>query len=371
MKLTTSKKDLLWILGRCQAVADKKGAIPILANVLIDATGDDLLFAATDTVVGARGSIPGKVKERGTFAVNARHLFERVKMMPEGEVSLFVDGPVMTVKSSASPRKYTLHVMPGSEFPILPGVSESAAKLTVSAGTLQRLIASTHFAISTDETRLHLNSALLECDGVTLRMVSTDGHRLARADVAHDGDGNLSLLIPLKAIHELRRICSDADEADEIEIAKDGHNVFFTLGDLVVICKLVDAQFPPWRQVVPDSDERLIEVPRLELADALRAVSVSTDDRTSMAAVTFGKGALGIAAASGDTGEAEDSLPIDYDGPEVKVGINYAYGLDVLGAIESDAVTIGTSGELDPVTIRPSGETAGFDYLAVVMPRRV
>ncbi|HEV8245467.1 MAG TPA: DNA polymerase III subunit beta, partial [Polyangiaceae bacterium] len=161
-----SKKDLVRVLGRCQGVADKKSTMPVLGNVLLEVAGPaQLRLAATDLYLAVSGKIPAKVENGGSVAIAARDLFERVKMMPEGEIGISTSGSATTIRAIGSARRFTVHGIPGEEFPALPQPESGGSVLTLAVDALSRLISATHFSISTDETRLHLNSALFEWDG--------------------------------------------------------------------------------------------------------------------------------------------------------------------------------------------------------------
>ena len=165
MHVVVAKKDLVRVLGRCQGVADKKSTMPVLGNVLLEVAGPaELKLAATDLYLAVTGKIPARVEQGGSVAVGARDLFERVKMMPEGEISISTSGTAVTIRAVGSARRFTVQAIPGEEFPALPQ-PDSAAPLSLEVDALSNLIAGTYFSISTDETRLHLNSALFEWDG--------------------------------------------------------------------------------------------------------------------------------------------------------------------------------------------------------------
>jgi DNA polymerase III subunit beta len=378
MQVAVAKKDLLRILARCQGVADKKSTMPVLGNVLIEVSGpDELRLAATDLYLAVSGSLKARVDKGGSIAVGARDLFERVKMMPEGQISITTtEGAATTIRAVGSARRYTLHGIPGEEFPALPEPDEGAKKFELGVDTLSALIAGTHFSISTDETRLHLNSALFEWDGDRVRMVTTDGHRLSKMEAQVPGKhATTSFLIPLKGIHELKRLCdeskSEGGEANTIALAHSGPNAFWQLAGFRFSVKLVDAQFPPYAQVIPEATERAVRVPRLPFSDALRAVSLAASDRTGGVKLTIENGKLRFESESPESGEGFDEVPIEYDGPTLTVGFNARYFLDVLGAMTEDEVIIGISGELDPAVIKPATESTKQSYLAVVMPMRI
>lgn len=376
MQLVVSKRDLLRILQRCQGVADKKSTMPVLGNVLLEVQGPDRLrVAATDLYVAISGSIPAEVEKGGSIALGARDLLDRVKAMPEGKISLTTDGAATTIRAVGQARRYTLHGLPGEDFPTLPAPASNAERLKLAANLLSRLIGGTHFSISTDETRLHLSSALLEWDGDRVRMVTTDGHRLSKMEVKLPSTQSSStMLIPLKGISELRRLCDEAlgDDGDlELGITQSGPNVFFDMKAFQFSVKLVDAQFPPYQQVIPSSSERRVVAPRLAVMDALGAVRVAASDRTGGVKLTLSKNLLRFSSESPDSGEGFDELAAEYSGGEISVGFNAKYMLDVLGAITTDDVAIELSGELDPAVISPAKQGDDTVYTAVIMPMRI
>jgi DNA polymerase-3 subunit beta len=354
--------------------------MPVLGNVLLEVTStNELRLAATDLFVAVSGKIPAKVENGGSIALGARELFDRVRMMPEGQVALQVTGTQAVIRAVGSARRFTLHGVPGEEFPSLPAPDAKAQAATLDVVTLASLISATHFSISTDETRLHLNSALFEWDNDRVRMVTTDGHRLSKLEVVVKGKHeSATMLIPLKGVQELRRLCEEAlgeggkeSDSSEIKMVQSGPNAFFELAGFSFSVKLVDAQFPPYQQVIPEQSERNVRAQRAALADALRAVSVAASDRTGGVKLTIGGGKIRFESESPDSGEGFDEVAADYSGPEVTVGFNARYFLDVLGAITDEEVTLGISGELDPAVIKPAGESANKSYQAVIMPMRI
>ncbi len=378
MHVIVSKKDLLRVLARCQGVADKKSTMPVLGNVLLESAQEGLRLSATDLVLAVRGELNAEVKRPGSVAVGAKDLFERVRMMPEGQIALEVDdNSTTTIRSITSARRYTIHGVPGEEFPQLPQ-ADDGDWIELDAAVMSRLISSTYFSISTDETRLHLSSALFELEDNRLRMVTTDGHRLSKMEIrAPEVSGEGSMLIPLKGILELRRLCDEAisdnssDSAPRLRVLKSGPNVYCELAGFRFSVKLVDAQFPPYQQVIPSQSASAVRAPRSGLSDALKAVSIAASDRTGGVKITLSPGALRVESESPEAGEGFDEIAVDYDGAGLTMGLNAKYLLDVLSAVTDDEVILGMSGELDPAVIRPGGEASDRDYLAVVMPMRI
>lgn len=376
MDLVIPKKDLLRLVARCQGVADKKSAMPALANILLTAEGNALRVAATDLYLSMSGQTMAEVNTAGSVAVPAKDLLERVKAMPEGPVQILAtEGAQTTLKAVGSPRRYTLHGIPGGEFPALPKPAPDAPSLELPVELLSLLIARTHFSISSDETRPHVNSGLFEWAGDRVRMVSTDGHRLSKMEATVTGSSaTATMLIPLKAVAELRRLSDEAraeKDAPTVTITQSGPNAFFGIAGMQFSVKLVDAAFPPYQQVIPALSDRSLRAPRAQLADALRAVSLAASDRTGGVKLSVGPSTLRITSESPESGNGFDELPVDYSGPEITIGFNAKYFLDVLTAIDDDEVVLGVGGELDPAVVRPATECNDQSYLAVVMPMRI
>lgn len=388
MELTVAKKDLLKIVARMQGVAERKSTMPVLANVLLAVDGTNgMRLAATDLYLSLLGRIPAEVSKPGSVAVSAKDLFERVKMMPDGPVVIATqDNATTTLKASGSARRYTLRGMPGDDFPPLPQPAEGSPTLALDVDVLSELIQKTHFSISTDETRAHLNSALFEWEGDTVRMVTTDGHRLSKVDVKVTGrQASATMLIPLKAIHELRRLCDEmmaegtTTNADgerkkpELLITQSGSSAFFQGAGMTFSVKLVDAQFPPYSQVIPQGADKIVRAPRVPFADALKAVSVAASERTGGVKLSLTKGSMRITSESPESGDGFDEIPVEYAGPNMSIGFNAKYFLDVLASVTDEEVEVSLSGELDPAVLRPAGATTTSDrqFLAVVMPMRI
>jgi DNA polymerase-3 subunit beta len=380
MELTVSKKDLLKLVTRMQGVAERKSTMPVLSNVLLSVDGPSALrIAATDLYLALIGRVTVDVSKGGSVAVPAKDLAERIRMMPEGSLHIAAQDNASTViKAVGSARRYTLRGMPGDDFPPLPAPAEGSPSLALDVDVLQELVAKTHFSISSDETRAHLNSALFEWDGDVVRMVTTDGHRLSKMEVKVSGrQASATMLIPFKAIQELRRLCDDMaseprDGKDapkpQIQITQSGSSAFFQGGGMTFAVRLVDAQFPPYSQVIPQQSEKLVKVPRAALADSLRAVSIAASERTGGVKLALAKGTMRISTESPESGEGFDEVPIDYAGAAMTIGFNARYFLDILGALDEEEVQLGFGGELDPAVVRPVGPR---QFLAVVMPMRI
>lgn len=380
MNIVIPKRDLNKLLERCHGVADKKSAVPALANVLLTADGRTLRVAATDLYLAMSGQADAEVSAPGSVAVPAKDLFERVKAMPDGPIEIREErtdngGTIVIVKAVGQARRYTLHCLPGDDFPHIPQPSRDAHTMEIHVELFALLMARTHFSISTDETRAHVNSALFEWSGDRVRMVTTDGHRLSKMEATVAGtSATATMLIPLKAISELRRLTDQAkaEKVATLTIQQSGPCAFFTVAGMMFSVKLIDAQFPPYQQVIPSAPARTVRAPRLPFIDALKAIQLAASDRTGGVKLAFVSDALRITSESPESGNAFDEIAVD-GGPaqEMRFGVNAKYMLDVLTAIDEEEVTVGVSGELDPCTLRPATESSQHGYVAVVMPMRI
>jgi DNA polymerase-3 subunit beta len=369
MKATASKKDLLEALARSQGMTDKKSTLPILAHVLLRAEGDALSISATDLVLSLRGSIKATVAEPGSVSIAARDLLQRIQVMPDGDVTLQTEDGAVTIKSALSARAFAMgSFVDGEEYPALPE-SPADGWQEFPADTLARLIESTHFAVSTDETRLHLSSALFEVEKDLLRMVSTDGHRLAKMEVKCSGVTPIeTMLIPRKGVTELQKLLGNTDK---VLLRKEGLLLFVSFDDdITFTVKLVDAQFPPYQQVIPTGSTDVMVVKRAALAAALKAVAISASNRTGGVKLSLNGEKLLIETESPEAGSGRDELAITREQTVTReTGLNAKYLLDAIGASDSTDASIGFGEMLDPVLITDDSEAGSF--LGVIMPMRI
>lgn len=376
----TGKRDFLRLAAQMAGIVDKKSSMPILSCVRLTARDGAIAMDATDLYQSLTGSVVADVETTGTIAVSAKDLVDRVKAMPDGPLILEVKDNQMVLKTKVAARRYTLRGIPGEDFPPMPTPADNAPRLAVPAAILRRLIARTHYAVSTDETRAHLNSALLEWEGERVRMVATDGHRLALADVEVKGrSASQLMLLPLRSVHEVARICDEvgttakpsedgeAAPSDDIEIMQNGPMVFFRAAGLLFGVKSVDAQFPPYQQVIPKETAKNATVPRSALSDAVRAVSIAAAEKTGGVKLVLTKKKIRLSSESPDNGDGADEVDVDYDGPSITIGFNARYLIDALGALSDEDVAMGFAGELDPIVVR-ADEGA---FVGVIMPMRI
>ena len=367
MEFKIEKSVFLGGLSLAQGVADRKSTMPILANVLLRTEGKErIVMAATDLNVTIIAELPAEVEREGGLTLGARHLHEIVKSLPGEKLSLKrTENQYAEIR--AGKVEYRMVGMADRDFPKLPNHREvTFAKIDVA--TFRDLIAKTFFSISTDETRYHLNGVLFECDGHKARMVSTDGHRLSKVERALPGGPEITpgVIIPRKGLLEIRRALEGA--TGDLEVGFQQGHAFLRLGHTAISVKLIEAQFPPYEQVIPKEHDKSIKLGRVGFLDALKRVSIMSSDKTWGVKFSVEKGTLRITSDNPDLGEGREEIDADYDGPPLTVGFNARYFMDVLDAIESQSVLLELGNELDPGVVRP---VDGGDYLGVIMPMRI
>jgi DNA polymerase-3 subunit beta len=375
MKLVISKTELQKGLGRIQAIVEKRNSMPILANAYFEATqdktvGPKLHIAATDLEVGIRGSHDADVQTPGSLTVSAKKLFEIVRELPDEPLHLqSTANSYLEVQCARS--RFVLAGTAGEEYPTLP-VASPKGLVRIQAAVLSMMIERTMYAASADETRYNLNGVYFEVLPETgkIRMVATDGHRLAYVDrvVAADlSELPTGVIFPRKGLAELKRLV-DEDDADEIELGFEGNSGVARKGDVTLMMRLIEGEFPNYRQVLPKAARTTIVLPKEPLVHALRRVAVLSAERSRSVKVEISEGRMQLSSSNPDLGEAHEELDVDYAGDPLSLGFNARYLLDALGVIQAKEVQLGLQDELSPAQVRPTDDP---DSLAVVMPMRI
>lgn len=367
MQINIKKAEFLKGLYLAQSIADRKGTMPVLANALIRTEGKEaVVCAATDLRVGVVAEIKAEVVEEGGMSIGAKHLFEIVKGLPGEDVS-FKKTENNWAELKAGKAQYRLVGMSDRDFPRLPDHRTVEFK-ELDAATLAEMIDKTIFSVSSDETRRHLSGIFMEWQAGTLRMVSTDGHRLCKVE-REVGEGLVlesGVIVPRKGVLEMRRLLEGVEGTCDVGLHEG--NLFVRAKDVSLSVKLVDAQFPPYKQVVPTENEKKVVIERVTLLDSLRRMSIMSTERNGGIRLDLVSGTLRITSDNPDLGEAQEDLDVEYEGANLTIGFNARYFIDVLNEMTEEKVVLEFNGELDPGLIR--GET-GASYVGVVMPMRI
>jgi DNA polymerase-3 subunit beta len=374
MKLSIEKADLQRGLARLQAIVEKRSSMPILANVLVTASGKGdagrLELAATDLEVGIRGSQPAAVQKPGALTISARKLYDIVRELPDETIQLeATPNAYLDIRCGRS--RFTLAGTDAEEYPSLPEFAPGRM-VRLQAAVLSQMIQGTMYAASMDETRYNLNGVYFEVLPETgrIRMVATDGHRLALVErtAGSDVTGLASgVIVPRKGLAELKRLV-DEEDADEIEIGFEGNSGLVKKGDVTLVMRLIEGEFPNYKQVIPKQSDHHLTVSAEALVRALRRVALLSAEHSRAVKVDLSEGKLQLSARTPDLGEAQEELDVDYAGPSVSIGFNARYLLDCLGALGAKEIRLGLRDGGSPVEVRPTDD---LESVAVVMPMRL
>jgi DNA polymerase-3 subunit beta len=370
MKMSLKTAELAKALYRVQGIADKKSTMPILAHVLLTANKDGLVVSATDMDVGLSGSYEATVSQPGAVAVHARQLYEIIKSLPGDTVELEKqDNNWVEIRAGKS--RFRLVGMAADEFPALPTHAQTKS-FTLPAADLAKLIDRTLFCVSTDDNRHNLSGVYCESPkSKLLRLVSTDGHRLAMAEQSFDTDIPIErgVIVPRKGFQELKRVLSDtAEGVTTVELGFSGNSGILRAGSVQLSTRLVEGQFPDYTQVIPKTGDKTAKLGRAAFGDALRRVSLLSSGRAHGVRMKFEKDRVELVAEDPEQGEAREELPVEYKGEPLTIGFNARYILDVLAFMSDDGVVFELTDDLSPGVLRPVEETG---FLAVVMPMRI
>jgi DNA polymerase-3 subunit beta len=369
MKFSMQKTELVKALYRVQGIADRRANMPILAHVLIEAEASGVTLSATDNDMALVGTYEADVSDPGRVTIHARQLYDVIKSVPTERVTLSSRAN-HSVDISAGKSRFHLVGSSAEEYPALPE-GQSAEATTVLAKTLLQLIDRTLFCVSNDENRHNLGGIFCEVfEGRTLRMVSTDGHRLALGEAELPQEVHLpagGVLVPKKGFLEMRRVLSDMADA-EVQWSFSSHNARLTAGPVTLFMRLIEGQFPNYRQVIPQDATKKATIPSQAFADALKRVSLLSQGRAHGVRMQFTAQELTLVAEDPEHGDAQETLEISFDGDDLTIGFNARYVLDILALVAEDAVEFSLSDDLSPGVIRPAGNPT---FTAVVMPMRI
>jgi DNA polymerase-3 subunit beta len=367
MEFRIHKDELERALSRSQGVAGKKSTMPILSSVLVEAKKDGVTVSAYDLEVGVRGDYPAEVTKEGQVAVDARSLFEIARSMPVGTVHVKkAQNNRLHLASGAA--EFNIVGSAAEDYPALPKI-EKIALVSVEPKVLLDMIEKTQFAISSDEARFALNGVYFEPMAGGVRMVATDGHRLALIERALEGDFKLKrgVIIPRKGLLEVKRLLAE-EGTEEARIGFTENAGIFSRGKVTLVMRLVDGQFPDYGQVIPKESDRFVHLERNKFLETLKRVSLLSSDKGNAVKLDLGDNLLRVTSQNPDLGDAKEDIPVDFKGGALRIGFNARYLIDFLSAAETDKVKLELSDELSPGVLKP---VDGQKYTAVVMPMRI
>ena len=372
MEISVSKFELLKELTATQGVVERKTTIPILSNFLFETANDRLTITATDLDLSLRTSCPAKVKREGSCTIPARKLYDYVKLLPDGDISIkLLENHWVNIRCGRSNTKMV--GMARANFPALP-VFPSSGSVKIPAQTLRSMIGRTIFAISSEESRYTLNGGLMVLKPESITMVATDGHRLAHIEKTgeqFDVPGENKTLVPKKAMSELYSLLQNSD-VEQVEFAKDESTIFFRIGERLLTSRQLTGQFPNYEAVLPRETTKSVVVHGNDLNTAIQRVAQFADERSRAIRMKLDKNELKISSSSTEAGESEDSIETAYTADPMTIGFNSEYLIDFLKAQSAGEVRLEFKDAQSAGQMRPDdGSDDGFKYRYVVMPMRI
>ena len=367
MNFSIAKEKFSHLLYLTHSIVERRNTMPILANVKLTAENGKLSIAATDLEVSLLGEAEANVKTPGSTTVDAKVLYDIVREAPADTISLALGkGQRLEIQSGQS--KFKINGTSADEFPSLSGTTITKPT-SIDASMFYEMFDKTAFAVSTDETRYNINGVLVDTGAGSkqIRFVATDGHRLALIDRPSEGFSlSESVIIPRKGIQEIKKVLEGNEGAAKVEVT----NGFFSVqsGDVTLGVRLVDGQFPDYRQVIPSENKTEVSVNRVDFLAAVRRVSLVTTDKNKAVRFRVADSTVTISSSSPEYGEASDSLAVEMTGDDVEIGFSARYIMDLLNAMsDSENITVRLNGDLGPGMFQGSG-TEG--YTCIVMPMR-
>jgi DNA polymerase III subunit beta len=377
MKLTIERAALLKGLGHVQSVVERRTTIPILSNVLLRAEAGRLALSATDMDLEIVERVPAAIERDGQTTAPAHTLYDIVRKLREGaQVELETAGGrnEMVLRSGRS--TFTLACLPPEDYPVM-SAGELPHRFALSAAELRTLIDRTRFAISTEETRYYLNGIFLHATKANevpvVRAVATDGHRLARVEMtAPEGAAGMpGVIVPRKTVLELRKLVEEGGE-EEVQIALGETKIRCQVGEAALTSKLIDGTFPDYDRVIPQANDKILEVDCKSFAEAVDRISTISTERSRAVKLAIEKGGLTVSATSPENGTAVEELEVRYQSAPLEIGFNSRYLLDITEQIAGEYLQFQMSDAGSPTILKDSApEEGGASALYVLMPMRV
>ncbi|NGX45311.1 MAG: DNA polymerase III subunit beta [Chlamydiae bacterium] len=365
MKALINRIDFVELIGKIQSVVAAKPSIPVLANILLELMGDELIISATDLTVSMRASCSAKVEKEGAIALPARRLFQLVRELTTPQIEIELSAPE-TAMIHAGSSHFKIQGMHKSEFPSFPDLSEGHT-MEFTKESLKEMLYQTAFAAARDDSRQVLNGVLMQKANSHATFIGTDGKRLARNQVqlpAEEEGAPGAYIIPLKAVDEMAKILDDKEGSAKLTIMPE--KIGIEVGPVLLITKLLTGEYPDVTRVIPKKGETPITLHREELIALLKQVALFTSEMSSAVRFSFAEGALHLSATSGEIGEGKVSMPVNYSGPKLEIAFNPHYFIDILRHSKDETVEFNVTDSYNPGLITDSSK-AEF----VIMPMRL
>jgi len=367
MRFTITRENLQQGLGAVAGSIPTRTTLPVLSNILIEAEDGAVRMSGTDLDTAVSVRVPAEVAEPGAITAPAKKLQEIARELP-GATEISTQGDSILISSGRS--RFKLNGLPKDEFPAFPKV-EFGGSWRVTGSDLQKLITHVSFAASTEETRPILNGVLWQLQEHDMRMVATNGHRLAKMTLpveAGDGTAAADLIVHPRALGQVQRLfAGDA----QVEVARSENHLGFRSTDVQVYTRLIEGPYPNYDQVIPKDNDKTMVADRGALQGAVRRMAIVASDQTHRIRMTLGGPMLKFSVESPDLGAANEELPVEYDGEPLEIGFNAQYLLELLRYMPTDEVKMTFKAPERAATMQPLGNEDTPDYLCLVMPLRL
>ena len=366
MKFTITREQLQEGLTAVAAAVPTKTTLPVLSNVLLEATKQGLKLSGTDLDIAVGTTVAADVDAEGAVTLPAKKLVDIARELPSAPIRITAAGE-QRVSIECGRSRFKLLGLPREEFPSFPTVKFDGA-WKAAAGVVQKLVSHVAFAASTEESRPILNGVLWELRPDRMRMVATNGHRLAKMDVPASGGSTADIIVPPKALEQIRRLFS-ADA--EVQVGRSDNHIGFRAAGKVVFSRLIEGPYPNYEQVIPRENDKSATVDKLAMGAALRRMSVVASDQTHRIRLAFSGGTAKFSVQTPDLGEAQDELAVTYEGEPLEIGFNATYLLEILKYMPTDEVRFTFKAPERAATIEPVGWNDPASYMCLVMPLRL
>lgn len=366
MKFQIEKPIFLKALQRVQGIVEKRNTMPILANILIKTRDGKIEIMATDLDVSIKDLCDAVVKKEGSATINARKLFEIIKEAPDDKIDIAdEDSGKITIKSGKA--EFSIVGLPVGEFPSFP-VYDEGGLFRAAPETLKEMIEKTVFASSTDETRYNINGVFVEKDGTQIRMVATDGHRLAVIERGSEWPVlDKGVILPRKGILELKKFLDDAVEG-AFYLSFTANSMVVKKDSTVLVIRLIDGEFPDYKQVIPKGNNNKVKLGRVDFLSSLKRVSLLSMEKGRGVKFALSKGMLELSSNNPDVGKAREEINVDYKNDGLEIGFNATYMIEALGVIGGDEIVIELKDRESPAILKSA---ASSGYIYVIMPMRI
>jgi DNA polymerase-3 subunit beta len=367
MQFNIDRDQFLMALNKVQGIIEKKNTVPILANVLIETTNNQIIITATDLEIGIKSIYDADVIETGKITISAKKLFEIIKELPNATVNFNTKNNYW-VEINCEKSLFNLVGLSPDDFPKFPEIKSE--KFTINIDIFNEMIEKTIFSVSNDETKFNLTGIYVKNENNNIHFVSTDGHRLSliKKEIhnINSDSFNEGFILPKKGILELKKLIENSNS--EINLGISENNFFVSNEQSTLIMRMVDGDFPDYKRVIPEKGNNVAEINRDKFFHALKRISVLSSEKSKGVKVNVTKDLMILSSSNPDLGDAKEEIDIIYDGNDITIGFNPRYIIDILQVIKSDSINLFLKDNISPGRISPIDDE---NYLTVIMPMRI